>query len=106
MSAPLGSADFFALEAGECLDHLDVLISRQDGGDASQMLRYARALRGSALMANQTALARAAAGFEALSRAIRDGKRTMDAVTRERAAQAVDEVRHLVRRVKEWAPAD
>ena len=60
MSAPLGSADFFALEAGECLDHLDVLISRQDGGDASQMLRYARALRGSALMANQTALARAA----------------------------------------------
>jgi hypothetical protein len=106
MSAPLGSADFFALEAGECLDHLDGLISRPDGGDASQMLRYARALRGSALMANQTALARAAAGFEALARAIRDGKRTMDAATRERAAQAVDDVRHLVRRVKEWAPAD
>jgi chemotaxis protein histidine kinase CheA len=106
MSAPLGSADFFALEAGECLDHLDGLISRPDGGDASQMLRYARALRGSALMANQTALARAAAGFEALARAIRDGKRSMDAATRERAAQAVDDVRHLVRRVKEWAPAD
>ena len=48
MSAPLGSADFFALEAGECLDHLDVLISQPDGGDPSQMLRYSRALRGSA----------------------------------------------------------
>jgi chemotaxis protein histidine kinase CheA len=106
MSAPLGSADFFALEAGECLDHLDVLISQPDGGDPSQMLRYSRALRGSALMANQTALARAAAGFEALARAVRDGKRAFDAVAREQAAQAVDDMRHLVRRVKEWGPAD
>ena len=106
MSAPLGSADFFALEAGECLDHLDVLISQPDGGDPAQMLRYSRALRGSALMANQTALARAAAGFEALARAVRDGKRAFDAVAREQAAQAVDDVRHLVRRVKEWDPAD
>ena len=106
MSAPLGSADFFALEAGECLDHLDVLISQPDGGDPAQMLRYSRALRGSALMANQTALARAAAGFEALARAVRDGKRAFDAVAREQAAQAVDDVRHLVRRVKEWGPAD
>jgi chemotaxis protein histidine kinase CheA len=106
MSAPLGSADFFALEAGECLDHLDVLISQSDGGDAAQMLRYSRALRGSALMANQTALARAAAGFEALARAVRDGKRPFDAVAREQAAQAVDDLRHLVRRVKEWSSAD
>ncbi|HET7109538.1 MAG TPA: hypothetical protein VFI41_01590 [Gemmatimonadales bacterium] len=106
MSAPLGSADFFALEAGECLDHLDVLISQPDGGDPSQMLRYSRALRGSALMANQTAIARAAAGFEALARAVRDGKRAFDAVAREQAAQSVDDVRHLVRRVKEWGPGD
>ncbi|HEX6992289.1 MAG TPA: hypothetical protein VF151_10395 [Gemmatimonadales bacterium] len=106
MSAPLGSADFFALEAGECLDHLDVLISQPDGGDPSQMLRYSRALRGSALMANQTAIARSAAGFEALARAVRDGKRAFDAVAREQASQAVDDVRHLVRRVKEWGPGD
>jgi HPt (histidine-containing phosphotransfer) domain-containing protein len=106
MSAPLGSADFFALEAGECLDHLEVLITQPDGSDAAQLLRYARALRGSALMANQTAIARAAAGFEALARAIRDGKRTMDAVTRERAAQAVEDVRQLVRRVKDWSDTD
>jgi chemotaxis protein histidine kinase CheA len=106
MNAPLGSADFFALEAGECLDHLDVLISQSDGGDPAQMLRYSRALRGSALMANQTALARAAAGFETLARAVRDGKRAFDAVAREQAAQAVDDVRHLVRRVKDWGPAD
>jgi chemotaxis protein histidine kinase CheA len=106
MSAPLGSADFFALEAGECLDHLEVLITQPDGADPAQLLRYARALRGSALMANQTAIARAAAGFEALARAIRDGKRAMDAVTRERAAQAVDDVRQLVRRVKDWSDTD
>ncbi len=106
MSAPLGSADFFALEAGECLDQLEMLIAQPETGDASQMLRYARALRGSALMANQTSLARAAAGFEALARAVRDGKRSLDAVARERASQAVDDVRHLVRRVKEWTPND
>lgn len=106
MNAPLGSADFFALEAGECLDRLDTQISRPEGSDPAEFLRYARALRGSALMANQTAIARAAAGFEALARAWRDGKRPMDPASRERAGHAVEEVRHLVRRAREWTPAD
>ncbi len=106
MNAPLGSADFFALEAGECLDRLETVITDGDGPDASEMLRAARALRGSALMANQTPIARVAAGFEALARAVRDRGREFDAPTRELAAQAVDEARQLVRRVKEWNEGD
>ena len=106
MNAPLGSADFFALEAGECLDRLEAIITAEDGPDASEMLRAARALRGSALMANQTPIARVAAGFEALARAVRDRGREFEPATRERAAQAVDETRQLVRRVKEWNEGD
>ena len=106
MNAPLGSADFFALEAGECLDRLETVITADDGPDASEMLRAARALRGSALMADQTPIARVAAGFEALARAVRDRGREFDAPTRELAAQTVDEARQLVRRVKEWNDGD
>ena len=106
MNAPLGSADFFALEAGECLDRLETVITAEGGPDASEMLRAARALRGSALMANQTPIARIAAGFEALARAVRDRGREFDTPTRELAAQTVDEARQLVRRVKEWNDGD
>ena len=106
MTNPAGAADFFALEAGECLDRLEVLITQPDGPKPAELLRYARALRGSALMANQGAIARAAAGFEGLARAVRDRGRPWDAATRERSAHAVDELRHLVRRVREWSDGD
>ena len=106
MSNPLGAADFFALEAGECLDRLEVLITQGDAPAPAELLRSARALRGSALMANHSAIARAAAGFEGLARALRDRGRLWDASTRERAGQAVDELRHLVRRVRDWSEGD
>ena len=106
MTNPLGAADFFALEAGECLDRLEVLITQGDAPAPAELLRTARALRGSALMANHSAIARAAAGFEGLARALRDRGRLWDASTRERAGQAVDELRHLVRRVRDWSEGD
>jgi len=106
MTNPLGAADFFALEAGECLDQLERLVSQPGSPPAEEFLRTARVLRGSALMASQTQIARAAAGLEALARAHRDHKLTWDAATRERAAQAVEEFRLLVRRVREWSEAD
>jgi hypothetical protein len=106
MTNPLGPAGFFALEAGECLDRLDSLFRAAGGPSAEDCLRTARALRGSALMANQPSLARAAAGFEALARAVRSGERTWDDATREQAAQAIEEYRLLVRRVAEWQEVD
>jgi chemotaxis protein histidine kinase CheA len=106
MSNPLHGADFFALEAGECLDQLEQVITRPDGPPPDELLRYARALRGSALMANHPAIARAAAGLEQLARALRDGSRTWDAGVREQSGQAIDEFRRLVRRSRDWTSAD
>jgi chemotaxis protein histidine kinase CheA len=106
MTRPHGTADFFALEAGECLDRLEQAITHPEGPRADDMLRAARALRGSALMASQAGVARAAAGFEGLARAVRDRGRAWDASARERSAQGVDELRHLVRRAREWTDAD
>jgi HPt (histidine-containing phosphotransfer) domain-containing protein len=106
MSNPLHGADFFALEAGECLDHLEQLITRSDPPAPDEMLRYARALRGSALMAGHPAIARAAAGLEQLARALREGSCRWDAGVRERTGQAIDEFRQLVRRSRDWTSAD
>ena len=102
MTNPLAAADFFALEAGECLDRLETLVGRPDAPPADEFLRTARVLRGSALMAGQQPIARAAAGLEGLARAYRDGRRPWDPATREQAAQAIEEFRLLVRRVREW----
>ncbi len=106
MTNPVAAADFFALEAGECLDRLETLVGRPEGPPGDEFLRTARILRGAALMAGQQPIARAAAGLEALARAYRDGRRLWDPATREQTAQAVEEFRLLVRRVREWGDAD
>jgi hypothetical protein len=106
MTNPLGTADFFALEAGECLDRLETLVNSGTPPPADEFLRLARVLRGSALMASQTQIARAAGGLEMLARAHRDHRRAWDAATREHVAQAVEEFRLLVRRAREWNEAD
>jgi len=106
MTSPLGATDFFALEAGECLDRLETLVVQPGSPPAEEFLRTTRVLRGSALMAAQTQIARAAAGLEAVARGYRDHKLTWDASSRERVAHAVEEFRLLVRRVREWGEAD
>jgi hypothetical protein len=106
MTTPLGAADFFALEAGECLDRLETLVSQPGAPPADEFLRIVRVLRGAALMATQTQIARAAAALETLARAHRDHKLTWNSSTREQVAQAVEEFRLLVRRVREWGEPD
>ena len=106
MSNPLATTDFFALEAGECLDRLEMLVNREEAPPADDFLRAARLLRGSALMAAQQPIARAAGGLEAVARALRDGRRGWDAATREHLAQAVEEFRLLVRKVREWGESE
>jgi hypothetical protein len=106
MSNPLGAADFFALEAGECLDRLETLVTASTPPAADEFLRMARMLRGTALMVGQNQIARAAGGLEAFARTYRDKSRPWDVATREHIAQAVEEFRLLVRRVREWNEAD
>ena len=106
MTNPLGTADFFALEAGECLDRLETLVQGSAPPPPDEFLRMARVLRGSALMAAQPHIAKAAAGLEAFARSNRDQQRAWDPGTREHIAQSVEEFRYLVRRVREWNEAD
>jgi hypothetical protein len=106
MTGPLGTADFFALEAGECLDRIETLAARPDGVPADELVRVSRALRGSALMAGRQPIARAAAALELLARAVRDQRRPWDPAAREQSLSAVEELRLLVRRGAEWSDAD
>src|SRR5881409_2065314 len=103
---PLGMSDFFALEAGEYLERLDGLLAQGDHASADELVRLARALRGSALMANQPAIARAAAGLESLARAVRESRRTWDPPAKQLALRAVDDLKIFVRRAGSWTEAD
>src|SRR5712671_1935398 len=103
---PLGMSDFFALEAGEYLERLDGLLAKGDNPSADEIVRLARALRGSALMANQHAIARTAGGLEALARAVREGRRAWDPQTQQLALRGVDALKIFVRRAGSWTDAD
>jgi len=99
-------SDFFALEAGEYLDRLDALLQAAAPPAADELVRLARALRGSALMANQQPIARAAGGFEALARGVREGRRPWDPATKQIATRAVDDLKIFVRKAATWNEAD
>src|SRR2546423_14797451 len=103
---PLGMSDFFAREAGEYLERLDGMLAKGDSPSADEIVRLARALRGSALMASQPAIARAAAGLEVLARAVREERRAWDPQTQQLALRAVDDLKIFVRRAGSWTDAD
>jgi len=102
---PLGMSDFFALEAGEYLERLDALMQKPELA-TDEFVRLARALRGSALMASQPAIARTAAGVEAVARGIREGRNSWDAQTKQVTVRAVDDLKVFVRRASSWTDAD
>lgn len=106
MTNPLGMLDYFAMEAGEYLDRLRGLVAPAEPPAGPELVRFARALRGSALMANLQPIARAANGFEGLARALRDGQRVWDPATRAAAARAVDTLAGFVQRAGTWTEAD
>lgn len=106
MDRQYGMADFFAMEAGEYLERLDGLVSAPEPPRGEDLQRLTRALRGAALMANQQPIAAAAAAFERLARAVREGQHAWDESTRQLAVRAVDDLKMFVRRAREWSDAD
>lgn len=106
MPSPLGPTDFFALEAGEYLERLARLAAAGGGPPPEEFVRYARALRGSALMANQPEITRAAGALEGVARAYHDRSRAWDAALAEVVAQSVDDLKRLVRQAREWTADD
>jgi len=106
MDSKLGMAEFFAMEAGEYLERLDHLVSGTGAPDSLEFQRLTRALRGSALMANQHAIAEAAGAFEQVARAVREGQKQWDDATRSTSTRAVDTLKILVRSAREWTDAE
>jgi chemotaxis protein histidine kinase CheA len=106
MTQPLGIDDFFVLEASDYLDRLAALSGNTTAPSADELVRFTRALRGSALMANQQPIARTAGGLEHLVRAYRDGRRAWDGDLSSLVREAVDMLRTLVERVRSWTPDD
>jgi hypothetical protein len=106
MTNAIGMTDFFVLEAGEYLERLDALAQTAAGtfDPVEEFVRIARAFRGSALMASQQPIARAAQGLESVGRAVRDGRLAWDEAARGAVVRAVDDCKVLLRRVR--APSD
>src|SRR5262249_26860452 len=74
MTSP-GFLDFFVLEASEYIEQIDGLMSKGGGGgpEPEALVRYARALRGSATMARLTPFADLASALERVGRGLREG---------------------------------
>ncbi|HWO88071.1 MAG TPA: hypothetical protein VNL98_02855 [Gemmatimonadales bacterium] len=108
MSQAMGSLDFFMLESSEYLERLDSLAQTPAGAfpQGDDFLRLTRAFRGSALMANQQYMARAAQGLEAVARAVREGRLAWTDALRGEVVRAVDDCKILLRRVRTPEPGD
>ncbi len=106
MSAPLGRREFFALEAGEYLERLALLVGAVEPPAADDLVRHARALRGAALMAGPPGFSTAAAAIESTVKSVRDGALDWTPVLAERLAGAVEDCKALLRKVREWSDTD
>ncbi len=108
MTASAGVLDFFIVEASEYIERLDNLLASAGpaGPNADSFGRYARALRGSATMSRQYGIADVAGALERVARALRN--RAMGWTPQASAAvvAAVDDLRILVRAVREWSAND
>ncbi len=106
MSAPVGRREFFALEAGEYLERLSLLAAGTGAPSGEDLVRYARALRGAALMAGPPGYAIAAAAIENAAKAVREGSLAWTPALAERLADALEQCKGLLRRVRDWSEPD
>lgn len=102
----MGMVDFFAMEAGEYLERLDALVSPAEAPNVSEFLRLSRALRGSALMADQQTIGDVAAGVEGIARGVKETKIPWDEAVRQLTIRAIEDLKVLVRGVRSWGSAE
>ena len=108
MTASAGVLDFFIVEASEYLERLDNLLTSAGptGPNADSFGRYARALRGSATMSRQYGIADVAGALERVARALRNRAMGWTPMANAAVIAAVDDLRILVRAVREWGAAE
>lgn len=99
---------FFTLEASEYVERLDGVLARAAQGPPAleAFLTDARALRGSATMARQGAIADVAGELERVAKSLQAGAIGWDARVRGAVIAAVDDLKILVRAVRTWSADD
>lgn len=108
MTSPVGLLDFFILEANDSIDRLDAAITgaATRPPEVEMVLRHARTLRGSSTMARQSGIAEVAGGIERVARALRDAETTWSPALHAALVAAVDDLKLLLRSVRNWSTAD
>ena len=107
MSSSVGLLEFYILEAGEYVDRLDALLGGSGTVPESEpLVTTARALRGSSTMARMPRIAELAMCLERMGRATRDGAIAWEPGVRASAVAAVDDLRILLRAVRNWSGAE
>ncbi|MFQ5550645.1 MAG: hypothetical protein ACE5FJ_05360, partial [Gemmatimonadales bacterium] len=102
MNKAMQMSDFFGMEASEYLEKLDTLVSQAQPPDTGEFSRLTRALRGSAMMANQETIARVASGLEAIAKGLHSGDVQWDESIKQLSIRAVDDIKIFVRSLAEW----
>ena len=104
MTTPGRLLDFFTLEAGEYLTHLESLATRESmqPADATQFAAAARGLRGSATMAKAGSLARLATSVERIASAVVQGAISWEPELQRSLVGAIEDLKLLVRSVRQW----
>jgi hypothetical protein len=97
---------FFVLEASECLEHLDTILASAGaaGPDALEFVRYARTLRGAAVVHRLSEFAEVAAGLERAGRSLRDGEIAWSPALAAGLVAAVDDLKILLHNLRIWGP--
>lgn len=106
MNPPTSRLQFFALEAGDYLERLALIVGRPVPPDGEEVVRLTRALRGAALMAGPSGFAAPATSLELVTKQYREGNLEWSARVREIVADAVEELKRLVRQAPEWGDSD
>lgn len=88
--------EFFADEATDYLDKLQATLDTPGQPDADELRRLARALRGSARMADQEAVARGAGALQTLASEMAAGRRHWSPELRATLISALTELRQMV----------
>lgn len=96
--------EFFAEEADDYLSKLRRVLNVAGTPDAAELRRLARALRGSARMADQEEIARAASAMQTVADDVAAGRRHWSPYLRQTLETAVSEIRQMVRSVESPPP--
>ena len=108
MASGSSALDFFVLEASGYIDGLDSLLGSagSTGPDREGFVRLTRALRGNSVMYRQPGVTTVATSLEQCARAFREGRLSWAPHVQSALTGAIDDLRILVRNVRQWKDAD